>query len=175
MKKDLYPLDPWEKQPKETDKQFEAFQIFRDMPQSTRTRTKVAEQLQKSIQLIYRWSKRNNWKERVQAWDRETDRKERQKRLDEIIKMRAKHADIAVVMLVKGLKALKEIPEDEIKVSDAIKMLETGAKLERISRGDVGEVVEERDGGKSLPVVRFYMPDNNRDKSNTEETGNESE
>ena len=40
-------------------------------------------------------------------------------------------------------------------------MVEVGSKLERIARGDVGEVVEEREG-ESLPPVTFYIPDNGR-------------
>ena len=42
-------------------------------------------------------------------------------------------------------------------------MIETATKLERISRGDVGEVVEERQAEVTMDPVQFYMPDNNRD------------
>jgi len=49
-------------------------------------------------------------------------------------------------------------------------MVETASKLERISRGDAGEVVEERDGGPATPVVQFYIPDNHRDTKAEDET-----
>lgn len=42
-------------------------------------------------------------------------------------------------------------------------MVETASRLERLSRGDVGDVIEERDGGESVPAVQFYIPDNGRD------------
>ena len=52
-------------------------------------------------------------------------------------------------------------------------MVDTAAKLERISRGDAGEVVEERNGGDAPKIVQFYMPDNHRDKEETEPTEEE--
>ena len=39
--------------------------------------------------------------------------------------------------------------------------MEVATKIERIARGDVGEVIEEREG-EPMPTVTFYMPDNHR-------------
>lgn len=153
---------PWERQKDETTKQFEAFQIYRDMGVSRSIRA-VAEQLEKSETLIGRWSSKNDWVERCEAWDMEQDRVAREAQKKEIVKMRKKHADLAQAMLVKAALALKSIPVEEIKASDVSRMVETGSKLERLSRGDVGEVIEERDGGKVESVVSFYIPDNGRD------------
>ena len=72
-------------------------------------------------------------------------------------------------MLVKAAKALQRIPEDEVKASDVSRLMETASKLERISRGDVGDVVEERNGGDATPAVQFYIPDNGRDKKDDDE------
>ena len=93
----------------------------------------------------------------------EQDRIAREAQKKEIVKMRKKHADLAQAMLVKAALALKSIPVEEIKASDVSRMVETASKLERLSRGDVGEVIEERDGGKVESVVSFYIPDNGRD------------
>ena len=35
---------------------------------------------------------------------------------------------------------------------------------ERIAIGDVGEVIEERNGGDAVPAVQIYVPDNGRSK-----------
>lgn len=155
------PPQPWERQKGENTKRYEAFCIYRDM--HPRSLYKVAEQLAKSRTLITRWSAQDHWVDRAAAWDDEQDKIARQAQIDEIKKMRKRHADLATAMLVKAAKALQRIPEDEIKAGDVSRMVETASKLERISRGDVGEVVEERDGGQTLPVVQFYMPDNHRD------------
>ena len=167
MSKATLPPEPWERQKGENSKRFEAFQRFRDMP--NRSISQVARDLSKSRQLIQRWAGEQNWHERVAAWDAEQDRIARQAQVDEIKKMRKRHSDLANAMLVKAARALQRIPEDEIKAGDVSRMVETAAKLERISRGDVGEVVEERDGGPSTPVVQFYMPDNHRDGEETED------
>lgn len=167
MSNTTLPPEPWERQKGENSKRFEAFKTFRDMP--NRSITQVARELSKSRQLIQRWAGEDDWHKRVAAWDAEQDRIARQAQIDEIRKMRKRHSDLANAMLVKAARALQKIPEDEIKATDVSRMVETAAKLERISRGDVGEVVEERDGGESTPIVQFYMPDNHRDSDGPKE------
>lgn len=163
MSKAVIPPEPWERQTGESAKAFAAFAVYRDMDQ--RSCRKVAEELGKSTGLIERWSRTHDWQKRVSAWDAEQDRIARQNQIDEIKKMRKRHTDLATAMLVKAAKALQRIPEDEVKASDVSRLVETASKLERISRGDAGEVVEARDGGEAPKVVQFYMPDNHRDKN----------
>lgn len=161
MSKATMPPEPWERQKGESAKAFEAFAAYRDM--KNRSLSKVGRALGKSKALMERWSSMYEWQKRTAAWDAEQDRIARQTQIDEIIKMRKRHADLASAMLVKAAQALKRIPIDEVKAADLSRMVETGAKLERISRGDVSDVIEERDGGAAIPVVQFYMPDNHRD------------
>lgn len=158
---------PWERQQNETSKAYESFCIYRDMGPS-RSLSKVAEKQQKSGSLIGKWSRENKWVERAAKWDDEQERIEREiaqkEQAKEIREMRKRHADLAKAMLIKSAKALARIPDDEVKPGDVSRMVDVAAKLERISRGDVGEVIEERDGGHATPAVTFYMPDNGRDK-----------
>lgn len=153
---------PWERQDEETVKQFEAFCIYRDLGKG-RSLQKVSTQLSKSMTLMKRWSAKNDWIERVAAWEDEQDRLIRIELTRDIGAMRKRHADIASAMLLKAARALQKIPDDEIKASDISRMIETATKLERISKGDVGEVVEERQGEAVADPVQFYIPDNNRD------------
>lgn len=159
-------VQPWERQDGETPKQFEAFKIYRDMGEE-RSLSKVAQQLSKTKQLLSRWSSMNGWVDRCAAWDNEQDRLLRIQQLKDIKKMRKKHADVAVVMInaaVKGLnKIMKSDPDEvDIKPQDIARLVETASKLERISRGDVGDVVEQRDGGEAISTVQIYIPDNTR-------------
>jgi hypothetical protein len=158
--------EPWERQPDESPKAFEAFTIYRNLG-SSRSMAKVAEQLGKSNQLMSRWSRLHGWVRRAEAWDNEQDRLARQEQAIAIKKMRKRHANLAEAMLIKAAKALQRIPDDEVKASDIPRMVETAARLERISRGDVGDVVESRDGGESIPSVQFYIPSNGRDHEET--------
>lgn len=153
---------PWERQEKETVKQFEAFCKYRDLDKKTRSLQQVAKALSKSETLIKRWSAQNNWVERVAAWEDEQDRILRIELTRDIGAMRKRHTDLASAMLVKAARALQKIPDDEIKASDISRMVDTATRLERISRGDVETVVEERDGGEAMDPVVFYMPDNSR-------------
>lgn len=156
---------PWERQPDETPKPFEAFCIYRDLGVN-RSIAQVAAKLSKSEQLMKRWSSANNWVERAAAWDDEQERIERvaaeKERIKAIKSMRKRHASIATAMLIKASQALQELPADEVKASDISRMVDVASKLERISRGDVGDVVEERNGGDAISPVQIYIPDNNR-------------
>lgn len=162
----------WERREDETPKQYEAFCAYRDMG-SDRSIRAVGEKLGKSEGLMERWSSKNHWVDRAAAWDDEQDRISRETAQKEqakaIREMRKKHADLASAMLLKAARALKKIPDDEIKAGDMTRMVDVASKLERISRGDVGEVVEERDGGAATPAVTFYMPSNGRDQQNDKE------
>lgn len=167
MSKTNTKAEPWERQKGESGKAYEAFAIYRDLG-INRSIAKVGKTLGKSQALLERWSSAWKWVKRAAEWDAEQDRIARQTQISDIKKMRKRHSDLASAMLVKAARALQRIPEDEIKAGDVSRMVETAAKLERISRGDVGEVIEERDGGESTPVVQFYIPDNHRNEDEPE-------
>lgn len=168
MSRNAMPPEPWERQIGESARAFEAFQVYRDMGVNRNIRA-AAQQVGKSKTTIQKWSSNHKWVERVAAWDAEQDRITRQAQLDDIKKMRKRHADLASAMLVKAARALQRIPEDEIKAGDVSRMVDTAAKLERISRGDVETVVEERVGETQPTAVTFYMPSNGRDGGDNDE------
>lgn len=155
----------WERLEKETTKQYEAFCVYRDMG-SDRSLRAVGERMGKSEGLMERWSSKNQWVDRATAWDDEQERIEREIAQKEQIKairdMRKRQAESGYALQIKGLKGLEKILLEDLSAQDIVKMLVEGAKLERIGRGDVGEVVEERDGGEAASPVTFYMPDNHR-------------
>ena len=164
-------IEPWERQDGETSKQFQAFVIYRDLAEE-RSLSKVAKQLGKSTQLMSRWSAANNWVERCAAFDREQDRIARQEQIKEIKKMRKRHANTGALMVSiadKGLRNMLDTTDKanpklkyDLNATEIAKLVDAGSKLERISRGDVGEVIEQRDGGEAINPVQIYIPDNNR-------------
>lgn len=164
--------EPWERQEKETAKNYEAFCIYRDLGPGRSLRL-VSEMCGKNESLLSRWSAKFDWVKRASLWDDEQDRIERKEaqeaQVREIRKMRKRQADSGYAMQIKGLEALKKLPLEEMSAQDIVKMMIEGAKLERLGRGDVGEVVEERNGGDATPAVTFYMPDNGRDKHEDED------
>lgn len=159
--KETQELHPWERQPDETPKAYEAFTIYRDLGKE-RTLPKVAESLSKSVSLINRWSQAYRWVERVSAWDNEADRKATAKLLEDVAKMRARQRKQALKMQLKGLELMEGINVGDAKLSEIVSLLKLGMEQERICMGDVGEVIEERNGGDAVPAVQIYVPDNGR-------------
>lgn len=153
--------EPWERQFNESPQAFEAFAQYRDMGAS-RSLAKVSRVVCKSKALMERWSTEHDWVKRVAAWDAEKDRVARETQIKDIIDMRQRHAAIAKKMMDTADNALNNINPNEVSTNEIARLVEIASKLERISRGDVGEVIEERDGGDSVPAVQIYIPDNNR-------------
>lgn len=162
---DIYILEPepWERQLNESTPAFEAFAVYRDMGAS-RSLAKVSRHVCKSKALMERWSVEHDWVKRVAAWDAEKDRVARQKQLDDIVSMRERHAAIAKKMMDTADSALSNINPQDVSTNEIARLVEIASKLERISRGDVGDVIEERDGGEAVSPVQIYVPDNGRGK-----------
>lgn len=151
---------PWERLPEESTEAFEAFKTYRDMG-AERSLAKVGEKLGKSTALMERWSARHEWVKRAQAWDDEAERQAAQKQLKDIANARARQRKQAVKMQLKALQLLESIQEGDAKLSEIVSLMKLGMEQERICLGDVGDVIEERNG-ETVPSVQIYIPDNNR-------------
>src|SRR3954451_20303377 len=66
-------MKPYEKLPQESEKSWYAFVCYRDLGVE-RSTAKVGQRLGKSKAPMARWSSRNNWVERVAAYDVDQDR-----------------------------------------------------------------------------------------------------
>lgn len=161
--KDIYILEPepWERQLNETSRAWEAFTVYRDMGAS-RSIVKVSRELGKNRVTLEEWSTKYDWVKRCAAWDAEKDRVARETQIKDIIEMRQRHAAIAKKMMDTADHALEHIRPDEVSTNEIARLVEIASKLERIARGDAGEVIEERDGGEAISAVQIYIPDNNR-------------
>lgn len=157
--------EPWERQPEETPKAFEAFCVYRDLG-AERSIAKAGKRLGKNRVTLEGWSSKYEWVSRCAAWDTEQDRLARIAQTKEIKKMRKRHAALASTMLIKAATALQQLKDEDISASEISRMVDVASKLERISRGDVGEVVEERDGGEAFSPVQIYIPTNGREREN---------
>ena len=169
-------IKPWDQQEGETARAFEYFTAYRDMPPETRTISAVAARYGKSAVAMHKHCNQRNWKERVEAWDREQDRIAQIEAAREIAKVRRKQREAGTFGRETAIAYIEELknaidraretgePGDALavaKLSEITQLLKTSAELERIGSGDSGEVVETRDGG-SAPAVQIYLPDNGR-------------
>ena len=136
-------LDPWERQPGESEVAFAAFQIYRDLTPKRRLAA-VAQKSGKSVPLMERWSAHHKWRDRAAAWDREQDRVGREAELEEVKAMRRRHANLAVRMLNKAAQRLEGDPAHNVTALDVSKLTaeqvarlaEVGVKIERAARGE---------------------------------------
>jgi hypothetical protein len=141
---------PYSKRKDETPEAFEAFATYRDMG-TGRSLIAVSEKLCKSEPLIARWSKRHGWVKRVHAYDAELDRRKRLVDLREIEKMRRRQTQTALAMQDLGnielWKMLNEARASQtergsLDEKTILKLIEKGTTLERLNRGEPGEITQ---------------------------------
>ena len=158
---------PWEKQRGESGMAWAAFVTYRDKPPGTRRVALVATELGKSESLMWRWNLAWNWKERVDAWDAEVDRQARQAHIDAVKEMRKRHAEIGNMLVTKGAQRLIGSSRDGVQAinlgtlsaADAVRLIEAGVRVERISRGEATEVIK---GASDIEeIVREIAEDQN--------------
>lgn len=154
-------IEPWERQPGEQLMAFRCFAAYRDMGANGGRRSieKTAKSVTKndgtphSAGTLRNWSRKHNWRERVDAWDAWCDKQAREEVLRGRTAMLRRHTDIAQAMLVKAVKAMQRIPDDELTAQDITRMVDTASKLERISRGDVTERTESRQTSADITIT----------------------
>lgn len=148
-KSEVEPL-PYERQPYETKKQFEAFKVYRDMG-FDRSIREVARTLNKSASMIGRWSSANNWVERVKQYDVDMDRKEIIENLKKRKEMVKRHAQTSKLFQQKILERIQRLNPAELSPNDLARWFEIAVKIERLSMGETTEnhaqEITGKDGG----------------------------
>jgi hypothetical protein len=151
---------PYDRQTDETDRQWEAFMLYRNMG-SDRTLRATAEKYRElhgltskpasTERTVQMWSVRWRWRDRCAAWEREVDKKARRIALDEVARMNARHIKLAestqalaASELKKLLAKTKQTKEVTVEVGDFLRVMEAGVKLERLARGEPDTIHEER-------------------------------
>lgn len=144
---------PWERQPKESAKAFEAFEIYCQMG-TERSIQKVAQKLTKSTTLLKRWSSQWDWQERCRAYDNERKRLEIAQEKKNIKKMQERQIQMAVLLQKKALQALDKIDIEDLPPRDILRFMTEGAKLEKQTRMEGSTSLgEEAEKAKNLADV----------------------
>ena len=123
----------WEKKPKESNKAYEAFVVYRDLG-SGRTFTAVAEELHKSVSLIRRWKDKWNWQERAEAWDNSIAEKARIKKAKDYAKMIEVQTGIGQMLQAEAIKAIKKMDLTKASLPALLEMINSGVRIERTAR-----------------------------------------
>lgn len=165
--------EPWERQKDETDKQFEAFILYRDAGPA-RSAREVAVALSKSETLIFRWCGQNDWVTRASKWDDEADRLQRDRDVVARNLARTKMVDdhISLGKALKSLaaKGLREFDNGlpnarSIKNMSALelgRLAQMGAGLEEKARGESQDRMDVREAhewlAKFVDLALRYLP-----------------
>lgn len=133
---------PWDRQPGESAKAFEAFRTYVDLG-STRSLMKTGQRLAKNRTTIGEWSVKWRWQERLAAWDTELSHRALDAEADERREMARRHArldqlagnKIAQRLIGDEANGIKPIDVNTMTWSDIRGLLEATQKLERLARG----------------------------------------
>src|SRR5688572_3207640 len=121
-------LDPWERQPAESDRMYARFRTYLELGR-TRTLTNAAEILTSTGDetklhgaYIRELSARFRWVERCGAYDREQDRLERERLVEQRRDMIKRHRAIANDLSAKAKSALGKLAVEKITPLDIVRM-----------------------------------------------------
>lgn len=148
-------IAPWEQQPRESAKAFEAFAIYRDMGVERSVR-KVTQRLNKSLTLIGKWSSRYNWPERARAYDRDLDRQAHAQAVRDVRSMTNRHIRIAMQLQAKALEALEQLNVATLSPKMQLAFLAKATEIERMNRlsaAGMDDSGQQRDGAEGIEVV----------------------
>jgi len=132
---------PWERRPDESAQSHRAFITYRELGPE-RTVGQAAAALGKSRGMLYRWSRRHQWRERAFLWDleqqRETDaalRAARQQALERQVQDADRLQRLAMARLGKAVRrdpVSGDLELDpEVTVQDAVRVYRLGLEIER--------------------------------------------
>jgi hypothetical protein len=150
---------PYDRLKAESDQSFAAFVVYRSLG-SDRSTAKAALELGKSKALLDRWCSKHKWVKRCAAWDAHVDQRLREAETRELEKMRARQISLASSLqglgateLRKALSKANSNPSGTVSIKELIALIETGTKLERVNRGEPGEIVGHRDEEVDLTAL----------------------
>ena len=135
-------LELWERQPAETDREWQIWLAYRDMYPSTRpSYRQVAEQLGTTVAVVKKIGARWDFSVRLQAWAKYVDNLTLQQRQQEILDMNKRHIEMATALNEKLATAINAIDPYELEPKDIKGLLQLSAELERKARLHNSDVI----------------------------------
>ena len=152
----------WDRQKSETQKAFNAFGLYRDLGY-TRSMQKVAQMYAKEtgrkentiLTQLKRWSTKYEWVKRTEDYDVEQDRLYQIDNKEKIKQMRERHLTFEVVKQTKGFDKIRNLTVDELDARDALALLDSGIKGERVLHGEPESTLGIQAGGTRKIKVKW--------------------
>lgn len=160
-------LEPWERQPGETPRQYDAFRLYLEHRTLDKTRRHLGH---KNARTVEQWSARNSWLDRLAAWQTEETKAQTGGVLEELEKRGRRQAEIATLhgeaLALPARELIRRLQADpklmtSIPLEQLLRLEATSARAykqamiaERLARGMSTENVAGSDGGPLLPGGR---------------------
>ena len=155
---------PWERLNNEPQRAFIAFTIYRDAgpDRSIRdTARKLKDQGFKRVKPYAScrlWATEFRWDERVAAWIDHLDREKCKGKIDEIRTATERQIKIAELLQMKAIKKLQSIDPDELTAREALVLVESGIRIERIAR-QMDTAIEDRTQQRNIEISLDMIQD----------------
>ena len=133
---------PWERQPEEPWRNFNAFITYRDLMPTERNMDILSRMLGMTQSTLKRWSRQWAWDERLANYLDFRDSQTRRLQLELRQQMKDRHATMAVRFLEKVNSRLETIDPEEMDAKTLITWYEKAVKIELLSRGEPTENVK---------------------------------
>jgi hypothetical protein len=154
----------WQQLPRETDKVYQAFVVYRNLEPQERPQAGVASECTKSVSLIRRWSSQWSWVERAREWNAHQEMGRLEARIEEKQRMDEEHLKIIRAMRSKALQALAQM-ETETLASNMYELRNMDHRLHQVraprhgrARVDRGAPGEGRDPGHDRGAPQDLRP-----------------
>ena len=154
---------PWARQPDESEENWLAFRAYRDAGRD-RSLAIAGECVGRKGNALKHISRRHKWVERAAAWDAVELRIKRDRVINKLKKVREEHAKASAAMREFGaqeLALMRELNEGKgrncLSAMDAMRLIETGIKLERLSLDEPDTITETRERGTPLDLSNLSV------------------
>ena len=164
-------LDEAPRQIRETARSHALFVAYRDMGPAERSLARVARDFGRSLDAIEQLSRRHGWVARAAASDAENERVKRATQVREL-EASARRQILAGQLFqsrgVKRVQALADMGIAQLSISEAMRLVEVGFRLERLGHGeqfDIGPLTGRQDtivANALTPIVEIVRRDPSR-------------
>lgn len=127
-------LLPWDRQPREPEKAYAYFALYRDLGR-TRTVARVAAEVHRSRDYLHKLASTWRWIQRAQAFDREGDRIYAEGLAERRRDMADRHARMASALQAKIVARLQALDASKLTPGDIARWLEVATRVERLALG----------------------------------------
>ncbi|MMZ45692.1 hypothetical protein D1872_72960 [compost metagenome] len=155
-------LELYERQPGETDREYQIWLAYRDAYPSVRPSNRlVAEQLGTTVNVVSKVSQRWGFPVRMQAWAKHCDELIMRKRQEEIVGMNESHVSMAATLNAKLKTAIDGIQPSSLSPKEIQGLMKVATDLERKARLDTTSVTPVVSDDKNPNLQDTKVPTDN--------------